>query len=375
MNILKINTAIRPVLCCALLASLAIGSPAIAQKAPKAPKAASTEKGTVKKDAEKSSTQEDKVHINLAVKKNGKLVKIDTILTGNVSDERKEAIIDSLMAMAGEGKTRKKSRIRIKSSDGGDAVIDMDEINSSINEAMEEVGEELRDLDIELGELGNDLRLNLEELGLHDGDERDERRPKVYRFKRDRHLKGPKVYRWEYRYDDDHDEPRRHGARKPKLFVVPEMPELPEAPEMPERLERREFFHRGPIEPNWGNNAFRFGAPGHKPYAVRDTAIKGSIVKKTKEDRDALAKADVVINAYETHVRVQVKGTSSEPIVAVLADELGNEIARKTLDFESRAHATSLKVGADVPDKMLLQLTQGRSTLTKVIQKKYRKRR
>lgn len=368
MNILKLNTAMKPVLCGALLASLVVGSPAIAQKAPKAPKAASTEKGTVKKDAEKSSTQDDKVHINLAVKKNGKLVKIDTILTGNVSDERKEAIIDSLMAMAGEGKTRKKSRIRIKSSDGGDAVIDMDEITSSINEAMEDVGEELRDLDIELGELGNDLRHNLEELGLHDGDERDERRPKVYRFKRDRHLKGPKVYRWEYRYDDDdhddrHEGHRSYNRRKPRLFVVPD---ASDAPEMPD------FFPGRPLEPML-DRSFRFG--GSKPYAVRDTAIKGSIVKKAKEDRDALAKADVVINANETHVRVQVKGTSSEPIVAVLADELGNEIARKTLDFESRAHATSLKVGADVPDKMLLQLTQGRSTLTKVIQKKYRKRR
>ncbi len=101
-----------------------------------------------------------------------------------------------------------------------------------------------------------------------------------------------------------------------------------------------------------------------------DTVVRGSIVKEVpKSDlRNALAKADISITPQGPgSLDLEVNSASGEPLKVVVATIDGKELVNTLLYKQSGMFSTELDLGQSAQGTYLIQLSQGKETMTKKV--------
>jgi hypothetical protein len=101
-----------------------------------------------------------------------------------------------------------------------------------------------------------------------------------------------------------------------------------------------------------------------------DTVMRGSIVKEVpKSDlRNALAKADISITPQGPgSLDLEVNSASGEPLKVVVATIDGKELVNTLLYKQSGMFSTELDLGQSAQGTYLIQLSQGKETMTKKV--------
>lgn len=303
------------------------------------------------KDAKKESDSTSR--ISLAIFKDGKRVKFDTVINKKLTDEEREAMVDNFLASKGwadDKPGKKKKRIKMK----------IREHESGRGEMLDDIMEELRGIGPQMEEMGEELNQELRELKIEVPEAIDEAFESVRPYMRrlyPRHPESEGQYRYEFRFRDGDGEGREPSApRARKRFYRFEIPDA-ESPMAP----------RAPREP-----MIKLYRSGSKKAVVTDTVIKGSIVKKSKSNGEgAKLTADKVTVKLIGSNRLNITATEagSDIVTATVADLNGNELARKQLDFELDKHSATLSLGKNMPAKVLVQVQQGKQSVTKVVTK------
>jgi len=358
------------------LATFAMAGLAQAQK-PKAPsqsKAATSQSSKI--DGAKRSA-DSTTRLSVTVFKDGKRMKLDTVIDRKMDDTEQQAVIDGFLSQEGwastndtrkgfgkaDGKRRMKVKVRKHRDDEPGTFQqlehDMEELQFELEGLGEEIEEGMRELEIEIPDAVDEAI--------------EEARPYIHRF-RMRAPKGERNYRYEFRHEDrdnirDHEAPERrersfrYYTPDGEILLAPTAPLAPHHPRPPYGSEapKVHIFKR----------ELRVGRA-----SVTDTVIKGSIVKRSKANKDAtITSADVEVRlAPGGKLYVAATSASSDPVQVTVADATGTELAHKQLDYELKKHQTTVKLGADVPEKLLVQVQQGKTIVTKVVTKSQRSR-
>lgn len=252
----------------------------------------------------------------------------------------------------------------------------------------------------------NNIQADPEDLDLENGDENegmdeDEviviRVPKVKRLRKSGHNRGDGQPEFHFFHHQD-------GPEAPMAPGVPMLPSLEgrsenyqyhgpmgvrprvktyryefrsddQSPEFSQKLEKLRS-NRGLMERNGLNidrNERRIILNRGRKSAqilMLDTVVRGSIVKEVpKSDlRNALAKADISITPQGPgSLDLEVNSASGEPLKVVVATLDGKELVNTMLYKQSGIFSTELDLGQSAQGTYLIQLSQGKETMTKKV--------